>query len=186
MYKQTNMNTGSSDTNLTKILLLMLAGGALITVAVVPGVGYALAKIEREQIRRAKRRGILSATLKRLEKQKLTAWAQQDGNTILKLTDNGRKKVLRYNIEALTIQKTPELDGLIRVIIFDIPEKQKAAREILRRKLKECGLKQLQKSVFVTPYECREEITFLKNALEISPYVTYILAKEVSDIILSP
>ena len=80
------------------------------------------------------------------------------------------------------IKKTPTWDGLFRVIIFDIPENRKGIREIFRKKLKELEFQQLQKSVFVSPYECRNEIDFLKNVYEIVPYVSYILATDIPDI----
>ena len=53
------------------------------------------------------------------------------------------------------------MDGEWRIVIFDIPEKFKKAREALRMKLKELGFLELQKSVFIFPYECEDEINFI-------------------------
>ncbi len=55
--------------------------------------------------------------------------------------------------------------------MFDIPEKKKNAREVFRRKLNELGFYQLQKSTFIHPYECEDEINFVIEMFELRPYV---------------
>jgi len=62
-------------------------------------------------------------------------------------------------------------DGKWRIVVFDIPEKKKGVRNALRRKLKELGFYELQKSVFVFPYECGNEIEFIVEFFELRPYV---------------
>lgn len=139
-------------------------------------------ELNKERWENAKKKGRLRATIKRLERQKLVSWSEIDGKLKLVLTENGEKKVLKYRLEELTIKKPKEWDGLFRVVIFDIPEKKKGVREMFRRKLKELEFQQLQKSVFVTPYECRDEIDFLKNVYEVASCVSYILATDIPDI----
>lgn len=143
--------------------------------------GFRYAQKDKQTWESAKKRRV-RAVIKRLEQQKLISWNEINGKLRLVLTDKGNKKVLQYRLQDMKIKKTPKWDGLFRVVIFDIPEKKKVAREMLRRKLKELEFQQLQKSVFVTPYECRDEIDFLKNAYEIVPYVSYILATKIPDI----
>ena len=58
-----------------------------------------------------------------------------------------------------------------RMVIFDIPETQKKARYALRAKLKELGFYPLQKSVWVHPFECRDEIDFIIEFFNVSSYV---------------
>src|SRR3989344_4507131 len=58
---------------------------------------------------------------------------------------------------------------------------KKIAREALRRKLKELGFQRLQKSVFVCPWECVDEIIFLRKFFEIEPYVSIILAEAIDN-----
>ena len=50
---------------------------------------------------------------------------------------------------------------------FDIPEKLKRAREVLRDKLKDIGFIELQKSVFAHPFECEDEINFIVEVFQI-------------------
>lgn len=173
----------NSVKGITKDLLIAMGLGLLITATVVaPGVGYVASKIGKDKFEKARKQGYLNATIKRLERQQLVSWREQDGVVALTLTEKGRKRVLLYNAENLSLQTKNTNDGFTRVVIFDIPEKQKVAREILRKKLKEAHFAQLQKSVFVTTAECKDAIDALRHMLGIAPYVNYILAKEVSNV----
>lgn len=168
-------------TGLTKGILIALGAGTVIGVALMfPHIGWLYKEFKREQWKEARRRGILKATIKRLERQELVSWKEENGELRLTLTDKGKKRILQYNIDTLKIDEKQKWDGLWRVIIFDIPESKKVAREIFREKLKKLGFQRLQKSVFVSRFECKNEIDFLRYAFEIAPYVQYILAKEIS------
>ncbi len=98
----------------------------------------------------------------------------QDGTVEIVLTKNGRKNALRFQIDEITIKKPDKWDGKWRMVIFDIPERKRRARGALRDKLKELGFKELQKSVFVYPYECEDEINFITEVFEIRPYVRFL------------
>ena len=168
---------------LTKALLLTIGTGVVIGTALVfPGVGLLYKEFKKQQWEDAKRRGVLRSTIKRLEKQKLISWKEKDGEAQLMLEEKGRKRILRYKMDTLALKNTGKWDGLWRVAIFDIPESNRKAREFLREKLKDLGFQQLQKSVFVTRLECKDEIDFIRHNLEISPYVSYILAKDISSL----
>lgn len=168
---------------LTKALLLTLGAGVVIGTALVfPGVGLLYKEFKKQQWEDAKKRGVLRSTIKRLEKQKLISWKEKDGELQIALEEKGRKRILEYKIDTLILKDASKWDGLWRVVIFDIPEDNRKAREFFREKLKNLGLQQLQKSVFITRLECKDEIDFLRHSLEISPYVSYILAKDVSSI----
>ena len=45
------------------------------------------------------------------------------------------------------------------------------AREALRHKIKEIGFVQLQKSVWVCPYECEDEILFVAEAYQVTRFI---------------
>lgn len=169
-----------SARGITKAILLALGAGAIIGIALAfPGLGYLYKEINREKWNKIKKRGQLGGAIRRLEKQELISWKEQDGNLSLTLTDKGKKKIIQYKLDDLRIKKNKR-DGLWRIIVFDIPEKNKQARDFFRDKLKQMGLYQLQESVFYTPYECRDEIDFLRYELGVERYVVYILAKEIS------
>ncbi len=169
---------------ITKALLTALSGGAVIGVALIfPAAGLLYKDFKKEQWEKARKRGTLRSTIKRLEKQSLISWKEVNGETLLILTENGKKKMLQFAIDNLHVKKPDKWDGWWRLIIFDIPENKKLNREIFRRKLKDLEFITLQKSVFVSRYECKDEIDFLRHTLEIAPFVHYILAKEISGVL---
>jgi len=69
-----------------------------------------------------------------------------------------------------------------RVILFDIPEYQKPARLAFQDHIKRLGCFLMQKSVWVYPYSCRDEIDFLASFWEVHPFVRYL---ETSDLGMS-
>ena len=64
-----------------------------------------------------------------------------------------------------------------RIVIFDIPQELHNKRNIFRAKLKHLGFHMLQKSVFVFPYPCEEELARYCNQLKISGYINVLLAE---------
>ncbi|KKW10829.1 MAG: Transcriptional regulator, PaaX family protein [Parcubacteria group bacterium GW2011_GWA2_49_9] len=79
------------------------------------------------------------------------------------LSRKGRKLAEKYSINDLKIKQPEKWDGYWRVLIFDVKEKQKLKREALRGKFKDLGFYQLQKSVWVYPYECQREVNVLRG-----------------------
>ena len=68
-----------------------------------------------------------------------------------------------------------------RMVIFDIPEKRKKARNAINFKLKELGFYPIQKSTFIFPYECKNEIDFIGEHFFARKYISYIIAKYIDD-----
>jgi len=104
-----------------------------------------------------------------------------DGNIKIVLTKEGRKKALQFKFEEMQMKKPGKWDKKWRIVIFDIPEKKKKIREVLRKKLKDLGFRELQKSVFVHPFECEEEIDFIVEVFQIRPYVRFIRAESITN-----
>ncbi len=93
------------------------------------------------------------------------------------LEKRGGKKILQESFNDLTIIKPAQWDNLWRIVIFDIPEKHKWAREGFREKLRQLNFYQLQDSVFALPYDCKREIEFICSVFNISDYVRYLETK---------
>jgi len=79
------------------------------------------------------------------------------------LTEKGRKKAGRFQIDSLKINKPRKWDKKWRLVIFDISQLQRLKRNAFRGKLKELGFYPLQKSVWVCPYPCKDEIELLRE-----------------------
>ncbi len=95
-----------------------------------------------------------------------------DGILTLTLTANGKLKALSYNFEKMKINSNV-WDKKWRIVVFDIPEKLRRGRDALRKKLKDLGFHELQKSVLVFPFECFDEIDFLIEFFGLRKYVRY-------------
>lgn len=162
-----------------EVLAAVGSGGLIITAIVVPGTGYIFNYIERSRLQKAHARGYLTRTVKRLEKQELVSWREVNGILTLIISNRGVKQTLRSKIDDIRLTVPEKWDRKYRVITFDIPEQKKYARELLRAKLKEWSFTQLQKSVFVTRVPCKDELQLLIQALEISEYVSYIVATSI-------
>ena len=96
----------------------------------------------------------------------------KNGLITLSLTKKGKLKVLNYQLENIK-NKKEKWDGKWRMVAFDIPEKFKVGRDTLRRKLKKIGFCELQKSVLITPYDCKEEIELLVKYFELGKYIRF-------------
>ena len=81
----------------------------------------------------------------RLGQQELV---DKTGNSAAITTEG--KKLLR--------QLQPEKDGVWKLVIFDIPEKHKYVRTVLRAKLKQLHFKKWQNSIWASPYILEAEI----------------------------
>jgi len=126
---------------------------------------------------RAIRRGLYQ-----LKRQKFIEYKILPNNKVkAELTKKGRKRFEIYNFEDLKIKPSRNWDKKWRIVIFDIPEKKKGAREALREKLKKLGFFRIQKSVWVYPYECKDEIDFVCEFFNVENYVLYFSAPLESD-----
>jgi|SRR3989344_1137875 len=165
------------QSTLTKTIFLTLAATALIgTLLVFPSFGY----IVKYFVDNKKRTDYIKRVFRRLEKQELISISEDPvGKITITLTDKGKQKALTYQIDSMEIKKPKVWDTLWRIVIFDIPEGQKQERNALRQNLKRLGFYHLQKSVFVHPFSCKNEVDFLKHNFGIAKNVTFIEARNI-------
>ena len=101
----------------------------------------------------------LAQALKRLRERGLIDFVNDD-QLAYRLTDKGRQKVVWQSL----IIKDEKWDGKWRFVIFDIPEKRREARNLLRSSLKNWGFIKWQQSVWATKKNCTEALrNFIKS-----------------------
>lgn len=111
-----------------------------------------------------KRRGLI----KEIDEKGERAWL---------LTEKGKDKVLKIEFKFKNYKKRK--DGKWIMIIFDIPEKTRRRRDLLRRKLKFLGFKMLQKSIWVCPYDALGDVNnFIKNS-SLKSHIKIFLIEEI-------
>ena len=112
----------------------------------------------------------------RLKRKGLVEFKNENGKKRLRLTPRGEKVMGSIWNETYQLQKPRRWDGKWRLVIFDIPEKQRPTRDKIRHLVSRLGFLRLQDSVWVYPYDCEELVTLLKTDLKIGRAVLYIIA----------
>lgn len=155
-----------------KVLLLLAAGLALGLSRSPRRHGYILRTATRDW--KKINRHYLYRILKEFREERLVSYQERDGGKIdIILTEEGGRRSLSFSLETMAIKRPGKWDGGWHVVLYDIPEKKKAAREALRKKLKALGFYEWQKSVFIYPYPCRDEIDFIVEVFDLRPCVRY-------------
>lgn len=106
--------------------------------------------------------------LKRLRERGLVELID-DKELIIRLTDQGKDKTLLTKLEMEASKD--KWDGKWRVMIFDIPEKRRTARDLLRKRLKGWGFIPWQQSVWVTKKNCTKELRDYIKSIGIKDWV---------------
>ena len=83
---------------------------------------------------------------------------------------------MRYNIEIIKIKDMEKWDKKWRIVLFDVPEKSRVIRDALRRALMKIGFFEYQKSVFIHPFDCRDEIDFMIEFFHARQYARFVIA----------
>jgi DNA-binding PadR family transcriptional regulator len=86
----------------------------------------------------------------------------------ISLTEKGKRATGWLQIDALKIKRPKKWDGKYRLVIFDISQLKRIYRDALRGKLRELGFIKLQKSVWLHPFDCKDEIELLREFFGLS------------------
>lgn len=120
------------------------------------------------------RQAILYRSLERLEKRRLIERKKEGGRLKVSLTTKGLEYAENLELLEVKIKKPKKWDRLFRVVIFDIPEEHKLVREVLREKLKRLGFAQMQKSVFIIPWPCINQIRRIQKLYKADRFIKYL------------
>jgi len=163
-----------------KFLIAIFALGPLVFVgSAVPGIISLLAHTNSSREYSKKQ---ISDAFYNLKRRKYVEIVQEGDEKIrIRITGRGQEKIKELCFESLAISKPKSWDKKWRVLAFDIPTKPKIynqARNALRQKIKNLGFFQLQKSLWVYPYECEEEILFIAEIYKVQNYIEILEVKK--------
>ena len=165
----------------TQKVLVLLLGGLALGLTASPTQQFRIIKIMRKDWEYINRRALYQA-IRNLYKSKLIdAGDNPDGTTTIVLTQKGQTKALAYQINDIQIPVMKKWDKKWRLILFDIPEKYRKARNALARSLKNMGCYQLQKSVLIHPFECKDEVDFVVEFFALRPYVRFAILEHIDN-----
>lgn len=151
-----------------RVLTLLGLGAGLAISLAAPGAARAFLPLKRsreESFRKFKEFNycFLMRTLKRLEKEKLVRRKEEGTRTVFTITAQGKRRILKYAVEDLKIEKPPRWDGRWTLVSYDVPEKQGFLRDYLRRTLRSLGFYPFHESLFLHAYPCQKEVEFLRE-----------------------
>ncbi|MBI2085997.1 hypothetical protein HYT74_01515 [Candidatus Daviesbacteria bacterium] len=109
-----------------------------------------------------------SSLAQALRRLRLDGYIEKDvkeGQIIFKLTQLGK--------DFLGVEDE-KWDGLYRLVLFDIPENRRGIRDLFRRRLKDWGFKNWQRSVWVSNRNITDKLRRLIKNLEIEKWVAVI------------
>jgi DNA-binding transcriptional regulator PaaX len=155
-----------------KVTLLALAAAGAMTVAVMaPNIVQILGPH-----RRGRRRFYptdVRRSLRQLERRGLIRATTRSGERTVMLTAAGRTQLAYWQLPARHRRTPRRWDGRWRLVCFDVPDTERTARRVLRQKLCEFGFLQVQKSVYIYPYECNDIVSILQDYFRLRPYLFY-------------
>lgn len=148
-------------------------GVALSAAVVAPNIMQALdgplRKLFDRLDAREKEREI-QRVIRYMKQQGLLAGSYEHG---LQLTEKARKRLAKADFESLRVEPQITWDKRWRIIIYDIPEDHKSARNALAGRLRSFGCFQLQKSTWITPFPCRDGVATLAAHYDVDENITY-------------
>ena len=166
---------------ITKDILTWIGvGGAVVIAATSPYFSTNLIRAIGKRKRYDKKK--FYDTFSRLRREGYLKIEKHNHQVYISLTEEGKKKAGRFQLNSLQIKKPKRWDGYWRIIIFDIIQPQRIKREALRGLLKQLELYPLQKSVWIHPYDCKDEVKLLRSFFGLSEdELRIILAKDIGN-----
>ena len=161
-----------------EVLFITLTGPILLSSLFLPNAPLLLKPLIkwRRNWDKIDKRRIYDA-IKRLNSKRLVELVEKNDKTYIKITDNGKNLLKNFDYVNLELPQPKKWDKKWRLVTFDIPNKKEKERRAFSEKLKDVGFYPLQESVFIYPYDCKDEIDFLCEFLSISRFVNYYLVE---------
>lgn len=153
--------------------MLVLLGGLALGFSSSPRQYFKTFRKLREEWRKIDQRNF-NRSIRRLADEKLIEEKMlPDGSFRLVLTKNGKQQAKAFSLlgSSINFKKPKHWDGKWRIILFDIPERDRLFRDILREHLYALGFYKLQHSVFVSPHPFEKSILELVALYSAEPYV---------------
>ena len=161
----------------TKEVLILLGSGVFLAASIIfPGLPMA-AKPFIDVVKEAERNKRqkewekfnlwrLRQVIKRMQNSKLVEVKEEKGVPIIKITHKGKQKLLRYKVDEMVLDES-SWDGKWRLIIYDVASTKRANSEMFRTILNKLRFLKLQRSVYLTPFKCEDEIEYLRLLFDI-------------------
>ncbi len=167
------LDSSTTEAKITKVALGVIAiAGSLGIVFLAAGLGNAMQVFSMFKKSNKYSRNQIKSAITNLHRQKLVEYASDNNGLItVRLTTKGESRLKTFSIDLIKIEKSKNWNGKWHLVMFDLPVRYSKIRDSLRFKLKQLGFIQFQKSVWIYPYPCLDEILFIADYYKIGEYV---------------
>src|SRR3989338_9476156 len=147
------------------IMLWLAVGGAVAIAASSPTFGTSVARSFYKWLKGEKKytNKKVYDTFYQLRRRGCITFEKKGHQVFIQLTPEGRKRAGRLQIDSLKIKKPKQWDRKFRLVLFDIAQPKSAYRNAFRGRLEELGFLHLQKSAWIHPYPCKDEVDVLRD-----------------------
>lgn len=159
-----------------KKILILLLGGLALGLSGSPKISFQIIKEMKKEWDWINQQNLKRAIKKLYESKLVKEKENKDGSITLILTDKGKEKALTYNIDEMKIEKPKMWDKKWRIVLFDVPERLRWIRDAFRHHLNQLSFYEFQKSVFIYPYDCKDEIEYLIEFYGARKFVRFLIA----------
>lgn len=163
------------------ILRVVALGGLTATILVAPGAVLLLDKPLRKYFARLDSRSQQREMRRILAYMKRQALVTEDYEHGMQISKKARKRLEKIDFDSLSIKSPPKWDKRWRILFYDIPESHKKARDKLAFKLRKLGCQQLQRSVWVHPFPCEEQVAHIALLYDVDSYITFIETSHINN-----
>jgi DNA-binding transcriptional regulator PaaX len=163
------------------ILEFIAVSGTIAVGFAMPGTLVALNKPLNKYLKHLDKKAREREMRRIFSYMKSTGLVTEDYQHGITLTKHGQKRLDELSFKNLAIPEVQQWDHVWRIVFYDIPEKLKPQRNALKRKLRELGFIQLQRSVWVHAFPCRQIVTKITLHYRVNHYVSYIEASHIDN-----
>jgi len=159
-------------------LLLLLLGGFVLGMETSSVRYYRKFRLLRKEWKKIDQRNF-NRSVRRLSAQRLVKEVcLPDGSFKLVLTKEGARQArVQYLFgKSIRFENPKKWDKKWRIILFDIPEKDRKFRDVLRLHLRELKFYKLQHSVFISPFPCEKQLLELVSLYKVGSFVRIVTA----------
>lgn len=175
------LDSGTSKAQITQVILCAIAIASLpALIFIAAGMGNAVQVFKQFNYSKKFNERQIRRSINHLRNRKLIEYVtEKNGKTIVRITKAGKVKLRAFDIELIKIKKTKKWDRKWRLVMFDIPMRFTKGREALRYHLKDLGFYQFQKSAWIYPYPCEDEIIYIANFFGVGKYVEILTVENI-------
>ena len=150
MHPKTKDNLG----DITKIVLLLIAKGALVTLGAMLNGAAGVRHLDKEFGGLTNEQ--LSRCIRNMRLRGYITYERNDLESPLRVTAKGLLRIKKEEFSVRFVKcKTARWDHLWRIVMFDIPERRRRLRGQFREALDRLGLCQFQESIYICPFDCK-------------------------------